>query len=69
MFCLKFLLNFQSLENLNGDAVEPTHSKWLAMGNNGSLPPEEENGGGNEATEEETEEEGKKQGGNRLTSQ
>ncbi|GAB1293082.1 Werner syndrome ATP-dependent helicase homolog [Apodemus speciosus] len=47
----------KSLENLNSDMVEPTHSKWLEMGNNGSLPPEEENGDGNEATEEETEEE------------
>lgn len=48
--------------------MEPTHSKWLEMGNNGSLPPEEENGAGNEAIEEEKED-GKKQVGNRLTFQ
>jgi hypothetical protein len=67
VFCLKFLLNFQSLENLNSDVVEPTHSTWLEMGTNGRLPPEEEDGHGNEAIKEEQEEEGKNQGGNKLT--
>ncbi|XP_052018497.1 bifunctional 3'-5' exonuclease/ATP-dependent helicase WRN isoform X3 [Apodemus sylvaticus] len=45
----------KSLENLNSDVMEPTHSKWLEMGNNGSLPPKEENGAGNEAIGEEKE--------------
>ncbi|XP_076770121.1 bifunctional 3'-5' exonuclease/ATP-dependent helicase WRN isoform X2 [Arvicanthis niloticus] len=47
----------KSLENLNSDVVEPTHSKWLEMGSTGSLPPEEEDGEGDEATREEQEEE------------
>ncbi|XP_060237578.1 bifunctional 3'-5' exonuclease/ATP-dependent helicase WRN [Meriones unguiculatus] len=47
----------KSLENLNNDAVKPTHSKWLEMESNVSLPPEEGDGDGNEATEEEQEEE------------
>lgn len=54
---LKFRLNFQSLENLNSDMVEPTHSKWLEME---SHPPEEDDGDGNEAIKEEQEDEGKK---------
>ncbi|XP_031195365.1 Werner syndrome ATP-dependent helicase isoform X2 [Mastomys coucha] len=48
----------KSLENLNSDAMEPTHSKWLEMRSNGSLPPEEEDGDRNEAIKEEQEEEG-----------
>lgn len=47
----------KSLENLNSDVVEPTHSTWLEMGTNGRLPPEEEDGHGNEAIKEEQEEE------------
>ncbi|XP_051025364.1 bifunctional 3'-5' exonuclease/ATP-dependent helicase WRN [Acomys russatus] len=47
----------KSLENLNSDAVEPTHSKWLEMESNASLPPEEGGGDGGEASEEEQEEE------------
>ncbi|XP_029387941.1 Werner syndrome ATP-dependent helicase isoform X2 [Mus pahari] len=47
----------KSLENLNSDVVEPTHSKWLEMGSNGRLPPEEEAGDRNEAIKVEQEEE------------
>lgn len=63
---LNFLFNFQSLENLNSDVVEPTHSKWLEMESNPSLPPEEEeeDGDGEEAIEEDQEDEGKKEVGN-----
>lgn len=59
----------KSLENLNSDVVEPTHSKWLEMGSNVNLPAEEEGGDGSEAFEDEQEQEGKEQGGNRITSQ
>lgn len=45
--------------------VEPTHSKWLEMEINPSLPPEEEeDGDGDEAIEEDQEDEGKKEVGN-----
>ncbi|XP_015848271.1 bifunctional 3'-5' exonuclease/ATP-dependent helicase WRN isoform X1 [Peromyscus maniculatus bairdii] len=44
----------KSLENLNSDMVEPTHSKWLEME---SHPPEEDDGDGNEAIKEEQEDE------------
>ncbi|XP_028624037.1 Werner syndrome ATP-dependent helicase isoform X2 [Grammomys surdaster] len=47
----------KSLESLNSDVVEPTHSKWLETGSNRSLPPEEEDGEGDEAIGEEQEEE------------
>ncbi|XP_027247088.1 Werner syndrome ATP-dependent helicase isoform X2 [Cricetulus griseus] len=48
----------KSLENLNSDMVEPTHSKWLEMEINPSLPPEEEeDGDGDEAIEEDQEDE------------
>lgn len=49
---LKFLLNFQSLENLNSGTVEPTHSKCLDMERNLGLPTKEEDDE-NEANEEE----------------
>lgn len=52
----------KSLENLNSDVGQPTHSKWLETGSSVNLPPEDEDGDGNEAFEEEQEEEGKKQG-------
>eukprot|EP00073_Rattus_norvegicus_P053479 XP_017455863.1 PREDICTED: Werner syndrome ATP-dependent helicase isoform X1 [Rattus norvegicus] len=47
----------KSLENLNSDVGEPTHSKWLETGGSVNLPPEEEDGDGKEAFEEEQEEE------------
>lgn len=47
----------KSLENLNSDMVEPTHSKWLEMESHPSLPPEEDDGDGNEAIKEEQEDE------------
>lgn len=56
---LQFLLNFQSLENLNSDMVEPTHSRWLEMESHPSLPPEGEDGDRSEAIEEQWQEEGK----------
>ncbi|XP_029425106.1 Werner syndrome ATP-dependent helicase isoform X2 [Nannospalax galili] len=47
----------KSLENLNSGIVEPTHSKWLEMESNVSLPTEEEDEDKIEAIEEEEEDE------------
>ncbi|KAK7812184.1 hypothetical protein U0070_014775 [Myodes glareolus] len=47
----------KSLENLNSDMVEPTHSRWLEMESHRSLPPEGEDGDRSEAIEEPWQEE------------
>uniref|UniRef100_A0A8C5ZKQ0 Bifunctional 3'-5' exonuclease/ATP-dependent helicase WRN n=1 Tax=Marmota marmota marmota TaxID=9994 RepID=A0A8C5ZKQ0_MARMA len=54
---LNFLLNFQSLENLNSGMVEPIHSKCLEMERNLRLSTEEDDDDKNEAIEEEEEDE------------
>lgn len=55
---LNFLLNFQSLDNLNSGMVEPIDSKCLEMERNLRLSTEEEDDDKNEAIEEEEEDEG-----------
>ncbi|KAH0504364.1 Werner syndrome ATP-dependent helicase-like protein [Microtus ochrogaster] len=47
----------KSLENLNSDMVEPTHSRWLEMESLQSLPPEGEDEDRSEAIEEQWQEE------------
>ncbi|XP_041529818.1 Werner syndrome ATP-dependent helicase isoform X3 [Microtus oregoni] len=47
----------KSLENLNSDMVEPTHSRWLEMESHQSLPPEGEDEDRSEVIEEQWQEE------------
>lgn len=54
---LRFLLNFQSLENLNSGTADPIHSKGIKMEGNLDVPSEDEDE--IETIEEEDDDEGK----------
>lgn len=56
---LKFLLNFQTLENLNTVTVDPIHSKGTEMEGNLDVPFEDEEDESEAVEEEEEDDEGK----------